>query len=172
MIFFAIIFICSIIFFTSSVTRPYICMVLIVTFFCIPRQVQPVNHYCDVMIHENLLETHVSWKQIKGVVCKWDSKSDLLSHVAGADKPLLIIAHGKGVLGESFIGKRSDPVTYSEIGEYKVDDVGIASCRGKETNISPRPFKENGLWVFVNHGEALVSSSIEIYNKWKERGSK
>lgn len=171
MIFIAIIILSSILFFLSPFTRPYICIVLGTTYLYI-EQIQPVDHHCDVMIHQNLLQSHASWKQIEGVVCKWDSKSDLLSHVAGADKPLLIIAHGKGVLGESFIGKGSDPVSYSEIGEYKKKEVGIASCRGRKTNVSPHPFKEDGLWVFVNYGEALVSSSIEIYNNWKKRGSK
>tara|TARA_Y100001937_G_scaffold106440_1_gene148087 strand:- start:15971 stop:17137 length:1167 start_codon:yes stop_codon:yes gene_type:complete len=135
-------------------------------------KIVPKKHNCDVLVHQNIVNSHNSYKLIEGNVCFWDSKNDLLSHVAGADKPLLIIAHGKGVLGESFIGKGSDPVSYSQIGEYKKKEVGIASCRGRETNVSPHPFKEDGLWVFVNYGEALVSSSIEIYNKWKKRGSK
>lgn len=167
MIFIAIIILCSICFTLLPYTRPYVCMALGITYLFLP-QIQPIHHDCDVLIHENLLESHASWKEMKEVVCKWDSKNDLLSHVAGAKKPLLIIAHGKGVLGESFIGKASDPVSYTQIKNYKKHEVGIASCRGKGINILPRPFEEDGLWVWVDYGEALTLAVKEINKSWKE----
>lgn len=167
MIFFAIIFICSIIFILAPCSRPYVCMVLGITYLLLP-ETQPIDHDCDVMIHENLLESHTSWKQIEGVVCKWDSKNDLLSHVAGATKPLLIIAHGKGLLGESYIGKGSDPVSYTQVKSWRRHEVGIASCRGKGINNLPYPFEEDGLWVWVDYGEALTLAVKEINKSWKE----
>ena len=131
-------------------------------------KIVPKSHDCDVLVHQNIVNSHNSYKLIEEKVCFWDSKSELLSHVAGATKPLLIIAHGKGVLGESFIGKGSDPVSYTQIKNYKSNKVGIASCRGKGINLLPRPFEEDGLWVWVDYGEALTLPLKGINASWKE----